>query len=433
MKAISHFSGAATTLRCGALAAIATITASSQTLINLATQGRNIDFSNAPSTRPEKTGSSLPATCLPGELFFNLTAPAGQNLYSCVAANTWVLVGLNSGLPDPGSNGLVVRTAPNTTTAVAAPTGTVVGTTDTQTLTNKSISASEINSGTFSGSLMPAFSGDVSSSAGSTLTTLATVNPTPGSYGDSSHSVQLSVDGKGRITGITQVAITGGGSGGASGGQYYQTVEQQGTPLTQRPALDLSGAFSVTDNAASTRTELDLATVNANPGTYGSATQVPVITVNGYGQITAVSSVAANGGAGASAITSGVLASLPATCTTGNLYFATDQPAGQQIYTCSSTNTWTQVVSLGPSGALAYTNGTLDIVTSVVPRLTAANTFSGLDAFSNGLQLTTAAAAQPGCASTTRGLFWYQNNGSSKDGLQVCVFNGTSFGWTSLY
>ncbi len=345
MKATNHFSGAAT-LRCGVLAAIATFAANSQTLINLGTQGRNIDFSNAPSTRPVKTGSSLPATCSAGELFFNLAAPAGQNLYACVAANTWLLVGGGAaGLPDPGSNGLVVRTAPNTTTAVAAPAGTVVGTTDTQTLTNKSIAASEVNSGTLAGALLPAFSGDVSTSTGGTVTTLATVNASPGSYGDSSHSVQLTVDGKGRVTGIAQVATAGGGA----------------------------------------------------------------------------------------TITSGTLASLPATCTTGTLYFATDQPAGQQIYTCSSANTWTQVVSLGPSGALAYTNGSLDIVTGVVPRLAAANNFSGLAAFSNGLQLTTSTPAQPACASATRGLFWFQNNGGSKDGLQVCVYSGTAFAWTSLY
>lgn len=349
MKAISQLSGKPT-LRCGVLAVIAAFAAHGQTLINLGTQGRNIDFSNAPSTRPVKTGSSLPATCVAGELFFNLAAPAGQNLYSCVATNTWVLIGFGSGLADPGSNGIVVRTAANTTTAVTAPSGAVVGTTDTQTLTNKSINASEVNSGTLSGSRLPAFSGDVSIAAGTTTTTLATVNSTPGTFGDSSHSVQLTVDGKGRITGIAQVVISGGG-----------------------------------------------------------------------------------GGSGGASITSGTLASLPATCTASTLYFATDQPAGQQLYTCSAANTWTQIVSLGPSGALAYNNGSLDIVTSVVPRLTATNTFTGLNAFSNGVQLTTTTVSQPSCASATRGLFWYQNNGSSKDSVQVCVYSGSTFGWTNLY
>ena len=95
---------------------------------------------------------------------------------------------------------------------------------------------------------------------------------------------------------------------------------------------------------------------------------IPVITVNGYGQITAVSTVPAAGGSGAGSA-AGTLAAIPATCSSGALYVATDQPASQQIYTCSSSNTWTQYMSLGGSGALAFTNGALDMVTSVVPRL----------------------------------------------------------------
>ena len=330
-------------VRCGILA-VATTAAFGQTLINLGAQGRNVDFSSAPFTRPVKTGTALPASCSVGDLFFNTTAPAGQNLYGCPAANGWTLLG-TSGLSDPGANGLVVRTGVNTSTTVAAPFGLVVGTTDSQTLTNKSIDASEINSGTLAGSLMPAFSGDISTSAGSTAATLANVNPNPGTYGDSSHAVQLTVDTKGRITGVSQVAVAGGGG---------------------------------------------------------------------------------------SSITPGALSAISASCSPGTLYFATDQPAGQQLYSCSSANTWTQLGSIGPSGALAVNNGALDIVTSVVPRLMAANTFTGLNNFTGGVQMQ-ASGTQPSCSSTLRGLFWYLNNGSSKDGIQVCVYNGSAFAWVNLY
>ena len=50
--------------------------------------------------------------------------------------------------------------------------GNIVGTSDTQTLTNKSINASEVNSGSFGSTVMPAFTGDVASSSGTTSTTI---------------------------------------------------------------------------------------------------------------------------------------------------------------------------------------------------------------------------------------------------------------------
>jgi hypothetical protein len=329
-------------LRSALLAAAAMGIAYGQTLINLGSQGRNIDFTGASFTRPVKTGTSLPATCSSGDLFFNTSAPAGQNLYGCPAPNTWAPLGSAPGLADPGANGIVQRTAANTTTVVAAPSGAIVGTNDAQTLSNKSIDASEINSGILSSAQMPGLSGDVSTPAGSSTATLATVNSTVGSFGDGANSVRVTVDAKGRVTSIAQVPIT------------------------------------------------------------------------------------------APQVTTGTLASLSASCTAGNLYLATDQPAGQQIYACSSANTWTQNESVGTSGALAVTNGSLDILPSVVPRLMAANTFTGLNTFVSGIQLQSS-TAQPSCASAVRGLFWFQNNGSSKDAVQVCVYNGSSFAWISLY
>ena len=413
---------------------------SGQTLINLGTQGRNIDFSNAAETRPVRVGSSLPSTCSTGDLFFNTSGTAGQNLFGCASPNVWALIGQNStNLTDPGANGIVKRTAPNVTTAVAAPTGTIVGTTDTQTLTNKSIDASEINSGTLSASRLPALTGDITTTAGSAAASLNIVNFTPGSFGDVTHSVQMTVDAKGRVTAINQLPIANSGSATS----YYQQLKSTNTALTQRPAANFSRAFTVIDNSAASQTDLDLATVNATPGTFGSATQVPVITVNGYGQITAISTapVTSTGSSGtgsssstssSSAMSAGTLSSIPSTCSSGALYVATDQPAGQQLYTCSSTSNWTQFMSLGGSGSLAFNNGSLDIVTSVIPRLAAANNFTGLNTFSNGILLASS-TAQPACSQSTRGLFWFLNNGTSKDGVQVCVYNGSAYSWINLY
>lgn len=71
-----------------------------QTSIDLRTQSKSVDFSWARATKPVQTGTSLPATCGVGELFFLLSATPGQNSFGCTAANTWSAQGaVGSGLP----------------------------------------------------------------------------------------------------------------------------------------------------------------------------------------------------------------------------------------------------------------------------------------------------------------------------------------------
>ncbi|MGD0500046.1 MAG: hypothetical protein ABSC23_16600 [Bryobacteraceae bacterium] len=69
------------------------LTAAAQTQIDLRTQGKAIDFTAASSTKPMKAGTTLPATCAAGEMFFQTGASAGANLYGCPATNTWALEG----------------------------------------------------------------------------------------------------------------------------------------------------------------------------------------------------------------------------------------------------------------------------------------------------------------------------------------------------
>ncbi|MBI3280868.1 MAG: hypothetical protein HYZ57_13610 [Acidobacteria bacterium] len=62
-----------------------------QTQIDLARQARGVDFTQAPYTKPVKTGSSLPPSCTSGEVFLNPNAPA--QMYVCAATNTWSVAG----------------------------------------------------------------------------------------------------------------------------------------------------------------------------------------------------------------------------------------------------------------------------------------------------------------------------------------------------
>lgn len=81
----------------------------SQTMVDLRTQSKSVDFSSQPSTRPAVVGATLPASCQTGQLFFNSLASPGSNLFGCTAANTWTLMsggGSGSGSSGSGSSGV---------------------------------------------------------------------------------------------------------------------------------------------------------------------------------------------------------------------------------------------------------------------------------------------------------------------------------------
>lgn len=59
-----------------------------QTRVDLKYQAKDVDFSNFASTKPAKTGTALPASCAPGELFFSLGS-SGAGLYTCASTNVW--------------------------------------------------------------------------------------------------------------------------------------------------------------------------------------------------------------------------------------------------------------------------------------------------------------------------------------------------------
>lgn len=94
-----------------------------QTAVDLRSQSKNIDFSSALSTRPAKTGASLPATCSVGEAFFSTSAAAGSNWYGCTSANVWT----PQGAPSQGGFGGCEITASTMAVTVAAPCRVALG------------------------------------------------------------------------------------------------------------------------------------------------------------------------------------------------------------------------------------------------------------------------------------------------------------------
>jgi hypothetical protein len=72
-----------------------------QTLVDLRTQTKSVDFTGANTTKPFKSGTALPVTCSIGEAFFKTNASAGANLYSCTAQNAWALEAGTAGPAGP--------------------------------------------------------------------------------------------------------------------------------------------------------------------------------------------------------------------------------------------------------------------------------------------------------------------------------------------
>jgi hypothetical protein len=63
--------------------------ARAQTVGGSGVAGRRIDFTPAAETRVFRTGTSLPATCNKGAIFYKTDAPAGKNVYLCTDKDTW--------------------------------------------------------------------------------------------------------------------------------------------------------------------------------------------------------------------------------------------------------------------------------------------------------------------------------------------------------
>lgn len=66
--------------------------ANAQTLVDLRTQSKSVNFTAANYTSPFQSGTSLPTSCSVGQAYFETNTAAGLNLYGCTATNSWTLL-----------------------------------------------------------------------------------------------------------------------------------------------------------------------------------------------------------------------------------------------------------------------------------------------------------------------------------------------------
>ena len=146
-------------------------------------------------------------------------------------------------------------------------------------------------------------------------------------------------------------------------GPIYVTGTGVVVPIVVQGSVKSDGSFSVgvygNDTLSPANTLYDVKIV-VNGGTFEALYSITGSTFN-INSATPVGTPSAPvfvGGAGSGGfVYTGVLSGIPATCTVGQESFITDATAGQQIYECSATNTWTQQLNSGSSGSAANTDG----------------------------------------------------------------------------
>jgi hypothetical protein len=392
----------------GCLPMLVPQTLQAQTQVDLRTQSKSIDFSAATSTKPFQTGTVLPASCAMGATFFNSAAPAGHNLYGCTATNTWTLLGANlwfgGGTFNPGdcvqfnSSGNVISAGGPCTSinmvTMASP-FTVAGSLMVSAGPGRLGVASACTNAGGTLTCPGGFAGYVTWPAGSGTNVrqiLAPTGPFTTSFNyrwsdfvpSSATLMKIGTPSSGESSLGPAIPdtdyVTPSGTGALQNKTFDGTsLFSNYLPWTQisTPPAPASGLLRVYAKAGSGVCWMNSSGTETcglgDPGAGGLVVETsPGVTANRT--ITAGSSnITVTNGAGAAGnptidiaspvnfsgkttlpVQVGIMASIPTSCATGQLYFATDAASGRQLQTCTATNTWAPV---------AYAQGTANPAT----------------------------------------------------------------------
>jgi hypothetical protein len=205
---------------------------------------------------------------LAGSLYFNSVSGA-MKVYT---GSAWVAAYVSGADYLAKANNLSdLTSAPTARTNLGLVIGTDVLSPSGSGASLTSLNATNLSSGTVAAARLPAFTGDATSTSGTSALTLATVNANTGAFGSTTTIPVITVNGKGLITAVSTAAVSG-------------SISVTGGDLT------LSG------NTGTAITNATLATVNSTTGSFGSSSSIPVVTVNAKGLVTSVTTAAVAGG-----------------------------------------------------------------------------------------------------------------------------------------
>lgn len=233
---------------------------------------------------PWQIGNVLPGLCRRGESFLLTTSAAGAKLHICESPNNWVqqVTGAAAGVSSMAGTANQI--------AVSGATGEVV----VSIPTNPTLPGT--TTGTFSGPLTGNVTGNVSGSSGSTTGNAATATALAANGTNcSAGSYPLGVDANGNAENCT---VDGGG-----GGTY--TAGPSGALVLTGSAFDIDTAYVPGKTTSNTWTGVN---------SFAGATSTAPMKVG---------------------------TTLPVTCAVGEAFFDSDATAGQNVYGCTATNTWT--------------------------------------------------------------------------------------------
>ncbi|MGE5647628.1 MAG: hypothetical protein ACM336_17765 [Acidobacteriota bacterium] len=303
------------TLLACTLALGAAWTAAAQTQIDLRTQGRNIDFSGAGSTKPFRMGTLLPGSCSVGEVFFKTDAAAGANLYACTAAGVWTLQ--SGGSPTFGGD------------ISGTPGAAVVGG-----LQGRAISPAA-----------PA-DGEVLRWSGAA----SQWQPFPSVLSGGSNYSQA-------FSGATSVTIAGTAHGLGTANVIVDCYDAA-TPAARLEPASVTvhpATFDVTVTFSSARS--GRCVVNGSGASGGVQATASNTFAAGTAQ-TFQGALVATSAERTAPVKAGM--ALPAACAAGDQFFKTDAAPGQNLYFCTAANTWTQM-----AGAVSGTIGNSQLAAGI--------------------------------------------------------------------